>query len=40
MKLITAIVNKEDAKQVCNHLIQEGFSVTRLSHHRRLSDGR
>ena len=31
MKLITAIVNKEDAKQVCNHLIQEGFSVTRLS---------
>ena len=31
MKLVTAIVNKEDAKQVCNHLIQEGFSVTRLS---------
>lgn len=31
MKLITVIVNKEDAKQVCNHLIQEGFSVTRLS---------
>lgn len=28
---LTAIVNKEDAKQVCNHLIQEGFSVTRLS---------
>lgn len=31
MKLITAIVNKEDSKQVCNKLIKAGFSVTRLA---------
>lgn len=31
MKMITAIVNKEDSKHVCNALIKEGFSVTRLS---------
>ena len=31
MKLITAIVNKEDYKQLCNMLIKEGFSVTRLA---------
>lgn len=31
MKLITAIVNKEDSKPVCNSLIKAGFSVTRLA---------
>ena len=31
MKLITAIVNKEDSKAVCNELVKGGFSVTRLS---------
>ncbi len=31
MKLITAIVNKEDSKHVCNALIKDGFYVTRLS---------
>ena len=31
MKMITAIVNKEDSKNVCNELIKAGFSVTRLS---------
>lgn len=31
MKMITAIVNKEDSKHVCNALIKAGFSVTRLS---------
>lgn len=31
MKLIIAIVNKEDAKQVNNQLVKEGFAVTRLS---------
>ena len=31
MKLITAIVNKEDSEHVCNELIKAGFSVTRLS---------
>ena len=31
MKMITAIINKDDSRQVCNHLIQEGFSVTRLA---------
>lgn len=31
MKMITAIVNKEDSKHVCNALIKDGFSVTRLS---------
>lgn len=31
MKLITAIVNKEDAKIVNAELIKAGFSVTRLS---------
>ncbi len=31
MKMITAIVNKEDSKAVCSALIKGGFSVTRLS---------
>ena len=31
MKLITAIVNKEDSGAVCNALTKGGFSVTRLS---------
>ena len=31
MKMITAIVNKEDAKSVTRALIEEGFSITRLS---------
>lgn len=31
MKLITAIVNKEDSGAVCNALTKSGFSVTRLS---------
>ena len=31
MKMITAIVNKEDAKSVTRALIKEGFSITRLS---------
>lgn len=31
MKLVTAIVNKEDSKAVCSALIKGGFSVTRLS---------
>lgn len=31
MKLITAIVNKEDSKHVNNELIKAGFAVTRLS---------
>lgn len=31
MKMITAIVNKEDSKAVCSALIKDGFSVTRLS---------
>lgn len=31
MKLVTAIVNKEDSKTVCSALIKGGFSVTRLS---------
>ena len=31
MKMITAIVNKEDSKNACNELIKAGFSVTRLS---------
>lgn len=31
MKLITAIVNKEDSKTVNNELIKAGFAVTRLS---------
>jgi len=31
MKLITAIVNKEDSKAVCNELIRHKFYVTRLS---------
>ena len=30
MKLITAIVNKEDSKNVCNELIKAKFYVTRL----------
>ena len=29
MKLITAIVNKEDSKNVCNELIKAKFYVTR-----------
>lgn len=31
MKLITAIVNKEDSKTVSSELIKAGFTVTRLS---------
>ena len=31
MKMITAIVNKEDANAVCNALTKGGFSVTKLS---------
>ena len=31
MKMITAIVNKEDSRQVCSQLIKAKFSVTRLS---------
>ena len=31
MKLITAIVNKEDSKAVCKALVKGGFSLTRLS---------
>ena len=31
MKMITAIVNREDTKAVCSALIKGGFSVTRLS---------
>lgn len=31
MKMLIAIVNKEDSKSVCNALIKGGFSVTRLS---------
>ena len=31
MKLVTAIVNKEDSKHVCHELIGAGFSVTRLA---------
>jgi uncharacterized protein YaaQ len=31
MKMITAIVNKEDQRTVCGALIRAGFSVTRLS---------
>ena len=31
MKLITAIVNKEDSKNVCNRLLKNKFYVTRLS---------
>ncbi len=31
MKLITAIVNKEDSKSVCNELLRNKFYVTRLA---------
>lgn len=31
MKMITAIVNKEDSGAVCNALTKGGFSVTKLS---------
>ena len=31
MKLITAIVNKEDSKNVCNELLKSKFFVTRLA---------
>lgn len=31
MKLVTAIVNKEDSKAVCNELLRQHFYVTRLS---------
>lgn len=31
MKMITAIVNKEDSSAVCNALTKSGFSVTKLS---------
>ncbi|MGN0984004.1 MAG: cyclic-di-AMP receptor [Gemmiger sp.] len=31
MKLVTAIVNKEDSKAVCSELLRQKFYVTRLS---------
>ena len=31
MKMITAVVNHEDARAVSQALIEEGFSITRLS---------
>ena len=31
MKLITAIVNKEDSRVVCNELVKNKFYVTRLA---------
>ena len=31
MKLVTAIVNKEDSKDVCNELLKAKFYVTRLA---------
>ena len=31
MKLVTAIVNKEDSKAVCSELLRHKFYVTRLS---------
>lgn len=31
MKMITAIINKEDSKQVSLQLVKAGFSVTRLA---------
>lgn len=31
MKLVTAIVNKEDSKAVCNELLKAKFYVTRLA---------
>ena len=31
MKLITAIVNKEDSRAVCNELLKHKFYVTRLA---------
>ena len=31
MKMITAIINKEDTRTACSELIRAGFSVTRLS---------
>lgn len=31
MKLVTAIVNKEDSKAVCNKLLKAKFYVTRLA---------
>ena len=31
MKLVTAIVNKEDSKAVCNELLRAHFYVTRLA---------
>jgi len=31
MKLVTAIVNKEDSKTVCSELLKEKFYVTRLA---------
>lgn len=31
MKMITAIVNKEDSRAVCNELLKHKFYVTRLS---------
>ena len=39
MKLTTAIVNKEDSKNVCNELLKSKFYVTPSGHHRRLPDG-
>ncbi len=31
MKMITAIINKEDTRSACSALVDAGFSVTRLS---------
>lgn len=31
MKMVTAIVNKEDSKYVCNELLKQKFYVTRLA---------
>ena len=31
MKLVTAIVNKEDSKAVCNELLKAKFYITRLA---------
>ncbi|MCI2046941.1 MAG: cyclic-di-AMP receptor [Faecalibacterium sp.] len=31
MKMITAIINKEDTRSVCSALVKGSFSVTRLS---------
>ena len=40
MKLITAIVNKEDSRVVCNELVKHKFYVTRLATTGGFFDGR